>query len=622
MYNELKSESIIYTYQVALLRSGAPLLTYASGDLIGVGAIVKVPVKSTTKEAVILEEVSRPEFETLEIIEITSRYFDALQLETARFISSYYFSSIGEALGLFTPFDTAIEYLQQLLETQSPKLTKYQQKALDAIKKEDVSLLFGVTGSGKSEIFISLICEALVQGKNVLLLMPEISLTPQMKARLESYFGSSVVIWHSKLTKKQKERALIKILNGEARVVAGARSALFTPLKDIGLIVVDEEHDDSYKSMSKPRYNARDVALFLAQKIGAKTLLCSATPQVNSYHKYPVIKLDKTFIKTKKEYRFVTGDSINADIVAAIEAHHKRNGQILIFLPTRGSFKYLYCKACGESIKCPFCSVGMALHRRYRHLRCHYCGFTQHIVEECPSCGHAPLSSERLGTAEAIELINENIKDIIIEQFDKDTITTHKKLKEALARFASGESDVLLGTQMLSKGHDYGNITLSVIMGLDYIISLADFRAKERAMSLLFQVAGRSGRAKEAEVIIQSAQKETYEKYLGDYELFLKDELSFREAASYPPFVNLARVLIAKRDKAQAENILQKIIARLKDIQDVEIIGSGAAPIERIANNFRYHIVLRSSQRAKLLKALHGISESNVIIDMDPIDFS
>jgi primosomal protein N' (replication factor Y) (superfamily II helicase) len=598
------------------------LLTYTFGDSIKAGTIVKVPMKSTIKEAVVLEEVDTPDFETSDILEVTSRYFDAAQLEIAKFISTYYFSAIGEALALFVPYDSEIEYDQASIDPQPPKLTKYQQKAFDAIQKEDTSLLFGVTGSGKSEIFISLICETLKSGKNALLLMPEISLTPQMQQRLESYFGSSVVIWHSKLTKKQKERALAKILSGEARVVAGARSALFTPLKDIGLIVVDEEHDDSYKSMSKPRYNARDVALFIAKKIGAKVLLCSATPQVNSYHKYPVVKLDKTFIKTKKEYRFVAGDSINADIINAIETHHKNDGQILVFLPTRGSFKYLYCKSCGESVKCPFCSVGMALHRRHRHLRCHYCGFTQPIIEECPSCGYAPLSSERLGTAEAIELINEAIKDIVIEQFDKDSITTHKKLTEALGRFESGESRVLLGTQMLSKGHDYGNITLSVIMGLDYIISLADYRAKERALSLLFQVAGRSGRAKEAEVIIQSAQKETYEGYLEDYELFLKDELSFREMASYPPFSNLARVLIIQKDLQKAKDITQKITEKLKKIEGVEIMDSGVAPIERIANSYRYHIVVRSHERSKLLRALHSINERAVTIDMDPVDFS
>lgn len=579
-------------------------------------------MKSTIKEAVVLEEVDAPDFETSDILEVTSRYFDATQLEIVKFISTYYFSTIGEALALFVPYDSEIEYVQISIDPQPPKLTKYQQSAFNAIQKEDISLLFGVTGSGKSEIFISLICETLKEGKNALLLMPEISLTPQMQKRLEHYFGLHVVIWHSRLTKKQKEVTLAKILSGEARVVAGARSALFTPLKDIGLIVVDEEHDDSYKSMSKPRYNARDVALFIAKKIGAKVLLCSATPQVNSYYKYPVIKLDKTFIKTKKEYRFIEGDSINTDMLSSIEAHHKNDGQILVFLPTRGSFKYLYCKSCGESVKCPFCSVGMALHRRHRHLRCHYCGFTQPIIEECPSCGYAPLSSERLGTAEAIELISEAIEDIVIEQFDKDSITTHKKLTEALGRFESGESRVLLGTQMLSKGHDYGNITLSVIMGLDYIISLADYRAKERALSLLFQVAGRSGRAKEAEVIIQSAQKETYEGYLGDYELFLKDELSFREMASYPPFSNLARVLIIQRDIQKAKDITHEITDKLKNIEGVEVVGSGAAPIERIANNYRYHIVLRSHERGKLLRALHSINERAVTIDMDPIDFS
>ncbi len=406
-----------------------------------------------------------------------------------------------------------------------PLLSTSQQWAFEQLLQKDKALLFGVTGSGKTEIFISLFAKMLREGKTSIFLMPEISLTPQMEKRLKVYFGETVAMWHSKLTKKKKESILEGIEEGKIRIVAGARSALFVPLHNLGLIVVDEEHDDSYKAMTRPRYHARDVAVLMGRKLGAKVVLASATPSMGSYSKYDVVKLDKPYVQTAKNYKFISGDSINHTILHAIDSHYKAGNQSLLFLPTRGNFKYLYCESCGKTHLCPYCSVGMALHRKYRHLKCHYCNFTEAIVDTCTHCGHTPLKSERMGTVEAIEVISEAVEGLQVEQFDRDSITTAKKLKEALHRFETGESQLLLGTQMLSKGHDYANITLSVIMGLDYILGLADFRARERAMSLLFQIAGRSGRAQKAEVLVQTGDPEFFQTYLADYELFIKDEL-------------------------------------------------------------------------------------------------
>jgi len=227
-----------------------------------------------------------------------------------------------------------------------------------------------------------------------------------------------------------------------------------------------------------------------------------------------------------------------------------------------------------------------------------------------------------MGTVEAIEIISEAIEGIKIEQFDKDSISTNKKLKEALKRFDTGESHVLLGTQMLSKGHDYANITLAVIMGLDYILGMADYRARERAVSLLFQIAGRSGRSKEAQVIVQTADPAFFQAYLSDYEHFLKDELAFLEIAAYPPFVSLARILIAHKDERKAGKITLDTVSKLKSFQDIEIIGSGKAPIERVANKFRFHILLRSEKRMPLLKALHAVNCREIEIDFDPVEFA
>ena len=620
-------------YEVVLLRSSAPVLTYASTEEMMAGAVVSVPLKSTTKDAVVLSKVAEPEFETAEIVSVSERYYSAEQMEIAKFISEYYFSSFSEAVSLFIPYrrgtlcgypvgEEEVTYAKGQTHRSTPTLTPSQQKAYKQLVQKERALLFGVTGSGKTEIFISLMAKMLDAGKSSIFLMPEISLSPQMEKRLKAYFGDAVAMWHSKIAKKKKTQILEGIETGTIRIVAGARSALFTPLCDLGLIIVDEEHDDSYKAQTRPRYHARDVAVLMGQKLGAKVVLASATPSVTSYYKYDVVKLEKPYIETQKRYRFITGDTLGKTILQALDRSFKAKEQSLLFLPTRGNFKYLYCERCGKTHLCPFCSVGMALHRKHRHLKCHYCNYTEAIQDTCTHCGHTPLKSERMGTQEAIEVITSAIEGISVEQFDKDSIGTAKKLKEALKRFESGESNVLLGTQMLSKGHDYANITLSVIMGLDYILGLSDYRARERAVSLLFQIAGRSGRAKRAEVIIQTGDAEFFKSYLHDYEVFIKDELAFLEMAHYPPFVSLARILIAHKDEAKAGKITLDTVTKLKAFPDVEIVGHGRAPVERIANKYRFQILLRSKNRMPLLKALHSVDRREIEIDMDPVEFS
>jgi primosomal protein N' (replication factor Y) len=590
--------------------------------LLDIGTVITVPLKSSSKEAIVTDIVEKPKFETVEILSIETKHYTLEHIDIARFISNYYFSSFGEAISLFVPHNSSIDSTcKYKTDTILPKLSISQERAYRQILQEDRSLLFGVTGSGKTEIFISLIGKMLKEDKTSIFLMPEISLTPQMEKRLRSYFGDRVAMWHSKLSKKKKNQILRDIDSGEIKIIAGARSALFTTLNNIGLIIVDEEHDDSYKAMTRPRYHARDVALLIGAKIGAKVLLASATPSISSYYKYRVIKLDRAYIETQKRYHFVDGSNLSSNIVDTIRENFEQSNQTLLFLPTRGNFKYLYCESCGKTHLCPYCSVGMALHRYNRYIKCHYCGYTEQIVDRCTYCGYYPLKSERMGTVEAMEIIKEQIPSIKIEQFDKDSITSVKRLKDALRRFESGESQLILGTQMLSKGHDYADITLSIILGLDYILGLADYRAREKAMSLLVQIAGRSGRAKSATVIIQSNNKETFLPYLDDYEKFIKDELEFVKDL-YPPFVSLARILIAHRDQTKAMDLTSKLVDKLQIFKDIEIVGEGKAPIEKISNRYRYHILLRAKKRVPLLEALHSINQRGIEIDMDPIEFS
>jgi primosomal protein N' (replication factor Y) len=586
--------------------------------------VVTVTLFKKEKLAIIIEEVNEPkEFKALEITSVSKNYYTSKQMDIAKFISYYYFSSMGEAISLFTPYIKSIsdKIMADREKIIKPNLSKIQSDAYNSLSTKDNALLFGVTGSGKTEIFISMMIDMVEEGKSSIFLMPEISLTPQMEQRLKKYFGNRVAMWHSKLTKKSKEKILEKIYNQEIDVIAGARSALFTPLANLGLIVVDEEHDDSYKSMTKPRYHARDMAVFIGKKIDARVILASATPTLNSYYKYPVIKLNKPFIQTEKNYIFVGGSAINKTIISNIRSNFNQSNQSLMFVPTRGNFKYLYCQSCGVTHSCPYCSVGMTLHRYNRSLKCHYCEYTQKIIECCASCGHHPLKSERMGTVEVKEILEEMIPKLQIEQFDRDSITTVKRLKDALKRFDSGESQLLLGTQMLSKGHDYANITLSVIMGLDFIMGLSDYRAKERAITLLIQIAGRSGRAKSANIIIQTDNREAFLPYIDNYEKFLKEEIEFRQDI-YPPFVSLARVLISYKDNKKAMDLTEVIVDKLRDFQDIEIVGFGKAPIERIANKYRYNILLRSKKRLPLIDALHQVNQNGIEIDIDPVEFA
>ena len=613
----------MHYYRVDILKSTAPTLTYSSIDDIELGSIVSVPLKSTSKNAVVVERVEEPTFDTLAIHSITPLYYTQKQLELSRFISQYYFSSLGEAIALFTPYSRDIKEDREPYNeaTTPPKLSKIQQGAYTKLMNKSRSLLFGVTGSGKTEIFISMMIAMSREGKSSIFLMPEISLTPQMEKRLRVYFGDRMAMWHSKLTAKKRSQIIEDIYRGKIDIIAGARSALFAPLKNIGLIIVDEEHDDSYKAMTRPRYHARDVALLIGDKMDAKVVLASATPSVGSYFKYDAIRLDKPYIEAKKRYHFLGGQTLSINIVEVLRKNYERGEQSLMFLPTRGNFKYLYCESCGKTHICPYCSVGMALHRYNRHLKCHYCGFTEQIIDKCTHCGYHPLKSERMGTVEAKEIVQAHIPSMVIEQFDKDSITTAKKLRDALKRFEDQESHLLLGTQMLSKGHDYANITLSVILGLDYILGLADYRARERAMSLLLQIAGRSGRAKESTVIVQTNHKESFVPYLDDYSKFLDEELLFREG-NYPPFVSLARVLISHKDNVKAMDLCSKTVEKLRKCAEIEIVGDGKAPIEKIANRYRYHILLRSKTRTALLKALHSVNTRAIEIDMDPVEFS
>ncbi|MDD2950688.1 MAG: primosomal protein N', partial [Sulfuricurvum sp.] len=495
-------------------------------------------------------------------------------------------------------------------------------RSLHFIRSNSVSLLFGDTGAGKSEIYMRRMDEILSEGKRCLLLLPEISLTPQMESRFCAHFGDAVVLWHSKMTPKQKKVTLEKIYSGEAHIIVGPRSALFLPIADLGLIVVDEEHDESYKSSSRPRYNARDMAVYIGNLLKIPVVLGSATPSLGSYAKYPFFRLRGGFYESKRTFVFEPSlEALTPSIDRVVLENFALGHQGIVFIPTRANFKYTVCESCGYHVECPFCSVGMSQHKNSRALKCHYCNYTEVLPKICPKCQSGALRTARLGTAEAVEHFNQLSQDMRVQQFDRDIITTQNKLIKVLASFNRHEIDLLVGTQMLSKGHDYHDIALAIVMGLDNLLSQSDYRAREKALSLLVQIAGRSGRKQNATVIVQSFNEHFFREYLEDYEKFLIDELRIRNGR-YPPTKKLARLLYAHKNGLKAKEAMEEAVAQLQRMEKVQIVGFGASAIERIADKYRFQILLRSDKSTDLIRAIKHIKSPMMEIDMDPIEFT
>ena len=611
-----------YFYEVALLKSPLGLLTYKSDTPVNLGALVLVSLgnRKTLNSAVVIKEVEEPTFKCLNIQEVSPQYYDTVMLSTAKFIASYYVCSLGEALSLYTPFED-LETVSASLFESNIELSNEQEEAYEFLKTKQQALLFANTGSGKTEIYIKTIEEHLNQNQQAILLMPEISLTPQMQKRLEKVFGNSIAIWHSKITAKKKKEIIQGLLSGTIQLIAGARSALFLPFKNLGLIIVDEEHDDSYKSDQKPRLNVKDLSIYMAKQQQIQLILGSATPSIASFHKIPYIRVAKSFFPTSKTITFYDSQTVlSVDIKNKIHRTLEENKQVIIFLPTRANFKYQVCSSCGKSVECPFCSVSMSLHKNALALKCHYCGYAQQIPPLCPSCKTGVIHNFRIGTAQVEEELKTLFPTKNIVRFDRDSITTNTKLKEVLNDFNNEKIDILVGTQMLSKGHDYHNVTLAVVLGIDSVLNMNSYKSREKALSLLIQIAGRSGRKGFGEVIVQTKNKEFFEHYLvhSDYEDFLKDELQFRQDL-YPPFYKMAKIVFAHANDIKAQDEMNKYVKILKDVDKIELVGFGESGVFKIANKYRYEILLRSNNIKELIQVLHSIHSPMVTIDMDTI---
>jgi primosomal protein N' (replication factor Y) len=488
------------------------------------------------------------------------------------------------------------------------------------------ALLFGVTGSGKTEVYLRAAEHALAQGRGVLFLVPEIALTAQAARALEARFGEQVVILHSGMNDRQRHDAWRRTRDGVARVVVGARSALFAPIASPGLIVVDEEHDGGFKQDESPRYHARDLALVRGRAAGAVVVQGSATPSLECWARAAggqaeLLRLPGRvaggelarveLVDMREEFRETGGDRlVSRRLAAALEGAIARGEQAMVLLNRRGFASSLLCRSCGEAAGCPSCSIPLTWHKVGQRLRCHYCGHQRRRPEACPACGSEHLAEIGTGTQRAEEILRETVPDARLARLDRDTARSPRRLAAVLERFARGEIDVLVGTQMIAKGHHFPRVTVVGVLSADTALYLPDFRAAERTYALLTQVAGRAGRSGLGGTVVVQAYRADHpalEAVIAqDYEAFAAREWPARQALRYPPAAALANVLVRDEEQQQAYERAAALAARIREFGEghVAVLGPTPAPIARLRDEWRIQLLVRARRRRRLQDAL------------------
>ncbi len=557
------------------------------------------------------------------------------------------------------PIDPAEDPFDAGYAPPAHELNAEQESALKMIRARfelgefGVQLLHGVTGSGKTEVYLRAVQDTLARGKTALILVPEIALTLWIGRQCRSWFGArfeGVAVLHSALSDVERAREWWRVRNGEARVVVGTRSAVFAPLENIGLIIVDEEQENSFKQEETPRYHGRDVAIVRAKMEGAAALLGSATPSMETYHharegKYELLTLasrvaDRSLasveiVDLREDFQQTHQTSpISAALHAGIQDCLANGTQALVLINRRGYSWSVLCRSCGASVQCVNCSISMTHHKQRNRLECHYCGSIQSIPKMCPKCQSKYVYFFGEGSEHLEERLCKEFPGARIARLDRDTVRTKRQYQETLGAFADGALDILVGTQMLAKGHDFQRVTLVGVISADSSLSLPDFRAAERTFQLLTQVAGRAGRGElKGRVLIQTFYPEHYaiqDAVKQDYSAFFERELHFRRMMAYPPFTSLANVIVRDTSLEKAIRWSRQLSEYFspRDGEGVRILGPATAPLARLKKEHRFQFLLKSPKRSVLTKLLSGamaycdakeIPETAVLVDVDPI---
>ena len=516
-----------------------------------------------------------------------------------------------------------------------------------------VALLHGVTGSGKTAVYLAAMQSVLAAGRGSILLVPEIGLTPGVAADLHNIFGDEIAILHSSLSDRERAEQWHRIRRGEARIAVGTRSAVFAPVRDLALIIVDEEHDHSYKQEETPRYHGRDVAVMRAKALNATVVLGSATPSLESFHnatrgRYALIELpgrvaqrplpEVELVDMRAEFQQTGKESVlSRKLMEETAERLERGEQAMILLNRRGYSAWVMCRSCGDTLQCRDCAVAMTYHKSQHRLLCHYCGFQQPVPKTCPKCGSEYVQFLGTGSEKLEDILHSAFPTARIGRMDRDTVRGHADFERMLSEFQSGEIDLLIGTQMIAKGHDVHGVTLVGVVGADSALGLPDFRAAERTFQLLTQVAGRAGRGEMlGKVLLQTHFPDHYAVQFAaahDYQGFADKELRFRGWMHYPPFDALANVVVRSDKQEEAlryAGLLGRWFEQVRH-EGVRVMGPAPAPIVRLKKDYRFHFVLKAASRERLNSVLRAmlaaalqqkIPRTSIIVDVDAMSLS
>ncbi|WP_010631000.1 primosomal protein N' [Sporolactobacillus vineae] len=564
------------------------------------------------------------------------------------------------AKGLFTEekkeqFRNPYEALDEEERTQPLPLTDEQEKAIRPIirsvdrQETNVFLCHGVTGSGKTELYLQSIQRVIDKGRQAIVLVPEISLTPLMVHRFKGRFGNQVAVMHSGLSRGEKYDEWRRIREGRVSVAVGARSAVFAPFENLGLIIIDEEHESSYKQEDIPRYHARDVAIHRAARNHCPVVLGSATPSLESYARarkkvYQLLTLKERFnhhplppvdiVDMREEMRDGNHSVFSKELFTKLQERVARHEQTVLFLNRRGYATFVMCRSCGTVIKCPHCDISLTYHRASHLLKCHYCGYETRVPDACPSCGSDAMRYFGTGTQKVEAELNRLMPEARVIRMDVDTTGRKGGHEKLLRRFGEHQADILLGTQMIAKGLDFPEVTLVGVLAADSMLYLPDFRASEKTFQLLTQVSGRAGRHDlPGEVVIQSYSPDHYavtDAAANDFNRFYQEEMQIRHRLGYPPFYYLTLITVTHPEAAQAAGASERIASILRNSlsSSVRVLGPAVPSVARIKDRYRFQCMVKYKREPKLLPVLHQIMQHfketgknglQLSIDMNPV---
>ncbi len=626
-----------------------------------VGVRVNVPFRSYSKIGYVIEIENEYEskFKIKEIKKVVDKepLFDKNQIELAKWMSKFYLCSVGEALALQIPGGKREKAISMSINEEDistrkiDKLSIEQENALNTLRKKEVALyyLYGVTGSGKSEIYFRFAKEIIKENKQVIYLVPEITLTHQLIQQVSKRFDNEVAILHSAMTKSQRLSQWLKIFKNEVSIVIGVRSAIFAPFHNLGLVIMDEEHENSYKSSQTPRYHARQIAQHICKKNNSILIMGSATPSLEAYKLMKENKIKKIELlnrvgfgimpKMKIVNMISEKGIISRELEKEIDITLKNKKQVILFLNRRGFSYYFHCRSCGYEMQCPNCSISLTYHKHTNSMVCHYCGYKTKPISICPECNSLDVGYRGFGT----EMVEQEVKSLFpfakVDRLDGDVAKDKKQIFEVLDKFKNGDTNILLGTQMVAKGFNFPNVELVGIVLADSAMNIPDFRSQEKTYALITQVAGRAGRFNDkGKVVIQTLQPDNIaiQKALNsERETFYDNELLVREETDFPPFSRQLNLVFRGLDKtitAEFSEAFEEKLSYLNSLLDkknndsVIIYGPNECSVFKIANNYRYNILLQHDkitycqwlvrETLKTIKVPKGIY---IEIDVDPL---